>query len=66
MSDLETFGLAARRALEPEEMVALAAAGEQLMREGRRVVVDPLPAWRFSGRWFNAGPYALRRPHDFN
>ncbi len=23
---------------------------------------DPTPAWRFSGRWFRAGRYDLRRP----
>ena len=66
MSDVATFGLAPRPALAPEEMVALAAAGEQLLREGRGVVSDPLPVWRFSGRWFNVGPYALRRPHRLN
>jgi hypothetical protein len=29
-------------------------------------VKDTAPAWRFSGRWFNSGPYALRRPHHVN
>jgi hypothetical protein len=29
-------------------------------------VKDKPPAWRFSGRWFNVGPYALRRPHHVN
>jgi hypothetical protein len=28
--------------------------------------IDSAPSWRFSGRWFNAGRYALRRPYRIN
>ena len=26
------------------------------------VVADVAPTWRFSGRWFNPGPFSQRRP----
>jgi hypothetical protein len=60
------YGLAPRPSLPPEEMAALIAVAEDLLKAERRRVVDKPPAWRFSGRWFNAGPYALRRPHHLN
>jgi hypothetical protein len=44
-------------------MAALMVAAQELLKRDARVVVDPPPSWRFSGRWFNAGPYALRRPY---
>jgi hypothetical protein len=47
-------------------MAALIAAAEELLKQERRRVTDKPPAWRFSGRWFNSGPYALRRPHHLN
>jgi hypothetical protein len=47
-------------------MAALVSAAEVLLKEERRRVKDKPPAWRFSGRWFNSGPYALRRPHHVN
>jgi hypothetical protein len=47
-------------------MAALVAAAEVLLKEERRRVKDKPPTWRFSGRWFNSGPYALRRPHHVN
>jgi hypothetical protein len=52
--------------LPPDEMAALIAAAEELLKVPRPRVKDKPPAWRFSGRWFNAGPFALRRPHHLN
>jgi hypothetical protein len=61
-----SYGLAPRPGLPPDEMAALIAAAEELLRaEGRRVK-DKAPAWRFSGRWFNNGPFTMRRPHHLN
>lgn len=57
------YGLAPRPQLDPDEMAALLVAAQELLRTQALVVSDPLPSWRFSGRWFNAGPYALRRPY---
>jgi len=61
-----SYGLAPRPGLPPDEMAALIAAAEELLKPGRARVKDKLPSWRFSGRWFNAGPFALRRPHHLN
>ncbi len=58
-----SYGLAPRPQLAPDEMAALLVAAQELLKSEVRVVTDPLPSWRFSGRWFNAGPYALRRPY---
>jgi hypothetical protein len=44
-------------------MAALVVAAEELLKSQARVVADAPPSWRFSGRWFNAGPYAYRRPY---
>jgi hypothetical protein len=60
------YGLNPRPSLEPEEMAALVAAAEELLRAERRRARDRAPSWRFSGRWFNAGPYAGRRPQLVN
>ncbi len=57
------YGLAPRPELPAEEMAALIAAAEELLKQQSSYIADDLPAWRFSGRWFNAGPFALRRPH---
>lgn len=57
-----SYGLAPRPSLPPEEMAALVAAAEELLKAERRRVKDAAPAWRFSGRWFNSGPYSGRRP----
>jgi hypothetical protein len=45
-------------------MAALMAAAEEMMSEQsvQSLAVDSVPSWRFSGRWFNSGPYANRRP----
>ena len=57
------YGLAPRPSLPPDEMAALIAAAEELLVEERRRVKNNKPsAWRFSGRSFNTGPYADRRP----
>jgi len=58
-----SYGLAPRPQLAPDEMAALLVAAQELLKSEVRVVTDQLPSWRFSGRWFNAGPYALRRPY---
>jgi len=47
-------------------MAALIAVAEELLNAQRQRVIDAPPPWRFSGRWFNSGPYALRRPHHLN
>ena len=55
-------GLTPRPGPTPAEIAAVSAAMTLLARA--RVVPDAerVPAWRFSGRWFNAGRYANRRP----
>jgi hypothetical protein len=58
-----TYGLTPRPQLPPDDLAALVAAAEEiLLREKTPLVVDQVPAWRFSGRWFNASPIANRRP----
>ncbi len=57
-----SHGLAPRPGPTPDEIAAVSAAVALLatargVDEGGRA-----PAWRFSGRWFNAGRYANRRP----
>jgi hypothetical protein len=47
-------------------MAVLIAVAEELLKEERHRVKDKPPTWRFSGRWFNSGPYANRRPHPVN
>jgi hypothetical protein len=44
-------------------MAALVVAAEELLKSQAQIVADAPPSWRFSGRWFNAGPYAYRRPY---
>ncbi|HQT99225.1 MAG TPA: hypothetical protein PLG60_01840 [Acidimicrobiales bacterium] len=61
-----SYGLTPRPELSAEELAAVVAAAEELLRHERRRVVDRPPAWRFSGRWFNSGRYANRRPHHLN
>jgi hypothetical protein len=59
-----SYGLAPRPTLPPDEMAALIAAAEELLVvERRRVRADKASSWRFSGRWFNTGPFTMRRPH---
>ena len=61
-----SHGLTPRPVLAPEEMAALVAVAEEFLRTETAAVEDSVPAWRFSGRWFNAGPYANRRPHPLS
>jgi hypothetical protein len=57
------YGLTPRPELPPDELAALAAAVEEVLRSEKAVAaVDQVPNWRFSGRWFNAAPFANRRP----
>jgi hypothetical protein len=58
------YGLAPRPELPPDELAALVAAIEEVLRNEKAAValVDPVPSWRFSGRWFNAAPFTNRRP----
>ena len=57
------YGLTPRPELPPDELAALVAALEEVLREEKVVAVqDLVPIWRFSGRWFNAAPFANRRP----
>jgi hypothetical protein len=54
--------------LDPDEMAALVAAAQEIMLQRTSVplMLDPVPNWRFSGRWFNAGHFSNRRPQLFN
>ena len=57
-----SHGLAPRPGPTPDEIAAVSAA-VALLATARGVQEDErVPAWRFSGRWFNAGRYANRRP----
>jgi hypothetical protein len=60
--------LAPRPALEADDLAALLVVSEEFVREQVRLStkVDSVPIWRFSGRWFNVGPYAQRRPLAVN
>lgn len=59
-----SYGLSPRSELCEEELVVLQAVSEELLKEQEVLALeeDQVPIWRFSGRWFNAGPYANRRP----
>ena len=58
-----TYGLTPRPVLPSDELAALMAAAEEILqRETSLVVVDQVPNWRFSGRWFNTGQFSNRRP----
>ena len=57
-----SHGLAPRPEPGPEEIAAVIAAASELLRPTEVLDVDEVPVWRFSGRWFNSGPFALRRP----
>ena len=63
-----SHGLAKRPELCVEELAVLRAVSEELLNEQVALAQeeDRVPAWRFSGRWFNAGPYAQRRPLAVN
>ena len=56
------YGLTPRPELAPDELAALVAAVEEVLLSEKIVVVDQVPNWRFSGRWFNAAPFTNRRP----
>jgi hypothetical protein len=57
------YGLTPRPVLDGDELAALVAATEEILRaETAPVLVDLVPTWRFSGRWFNAAPFSNRRP----
>jgi ParB-like chromosome segregation protein Spo0J len=55
------YGLTPRPELAPDELAALVAAVEEVLLS-EEIVVDQVPNWRFSGRWFNAAPFTDRRP----
>lgn len=61
-----TYGLPPRPELCAEEMAALVLAAQEMFKTPVDAGDDQAPSWRFSGRWFNAGPYVLRRPHRLN
>ena len=63
---MTSYGLTPRPELPAEELAAVVAAATELLRSSAVLDEDQVPSWRFSGRWFNAGPYALRRPHRLN
>jgi len=55
------YGLPPRPQLAPDELAALVAAAEEVLLS-EQIVVDRVPNWRFSGRWFDAAPFSDRRP----
>lgn len=61
-----SHGLVPRPQLANDEAAAVMAAVEEIMKAQAQaelsIVADTVPAWRFSGRWFNSGPYTNRRP----
>ncbi|MDE3064492.1 MAG: hypothetical protein KGJ36_02345 [Acidobacteriota bacterium] len=58
-----SYGLAPRPGLDPDDLAALVAATESVLAAPvRREPLAAVPAWRFSGRWFNAAPFSNRRP----
>lgn len=64
-----SYGLAPRPELGPDETAAVIAVAQELLRaraQAQEAVVDETPAWRFSGRWFHAGPLSMRRPRGIN
>ena len=57
-----SHGLTPRPGPTPEEIAAVSAAVALLATPRRVQEGGRVPPWRFSGRWFNAGRYANRRP----
>ncbi|MEO9181194.1 MAG: hypothetical protein ABI298_06050 [Acidimicrobiales bacterium] len=57
-----TYALTPRPELDPDELAALVAVAEELLKKSPLVAVDEVPNWRFSGRWFSAGPFTHWRP----
>ena len=56
-----SHGLAPRPAPTVDEVAAVVAA-MSAVASSMAASIDGAPAWRFAGRWFNAGRYANRRP----
>ena len=56
-------GLAPRPTLDPDDLAALVAVAQEFLDLETARPTDRAPAWRFSGRWFNAGPFTQRRPY---
>ena len=61
-----TYALTPRPELDPDELAALLAVAEELLKKSPPVAIDGVPNWRFSGRWFDAGSFAARRPGHFS
>jgi hypothetical protein len=57
-----SHGLAPRPELSAEETAVVIAAVTETLLAQQVEPLDTAPTWRFSGRWFNASPYAMRRP----
>jgi hypothetical protein len=51
-----------------DELAALMAVAQEILLQAKSapLIADPVPNWRFSGRWFNAGHFSNRRPQLFN
>ncbi len=60
------YGLTPRPGVSPDDLAAITAAAHEILGHAKPVAVDEVPVWRFSGRWFNAGRFANRRPHPLN
>ena len=58
-------GLPARPQPTEDEIAAVTAAAASLLNQSAVSESDQTPRWRFSGRWFAAGPFTLRRPQHF-
>jgi len=57
------YGLSPRPELPAEEVAVLIAVAEELLAAQSAAIDDEVSRWRFSGRWFHAGPFANRRPY---
>ena len=57
-----SHGLAPRPELPPEDFAAVVAIVQNHFAQKSEIAPDLPPAWRFSGRWFNTGPFANRIP----
>jgi hypothetical protein len=62
------YGLSPRPTLGSDELAALMAVAQEILLQAKSapLIADPVPNWRFSGRWFNAGHFSNRRPQLFN
>ncbi len=57
------YGLTPRPLPPDDDVAAVVAVLSEVLAKRTEKTADHTPPWRFSGRWFNNGPYtASRRP----